>query len=491
MAPDPNIRRFARQERQLFLDDADVAEIHNLQTCMQRPNKKGALIRSDPSTVLLAQQTDGPAYRPQTRTAPVWDPQAGLWKFWSIGAKLSAEAGRSSYHESRDGLHWYQPALGQVEVDGSTANNFVCIPIDDTRTSEVLGVVYDALDPDPNRRFKAITFTMLPEHSIFFAVSPDGIAWTRLHVPPILSGDEPNFSFDSINHQFIATVKVRGPYGRSHALTTSEDFEHWSEPQLVFHADDEDQELARSVIAQRLATPALQQTIFNHPQEHGVDVYNFAISRYESRYIGFASMFHHVGRNPTGRNHDGFHHVQLASSRDMYTWERLGKRAAFIDSSPLGAGAYDTLQILGPSSPVVRDDELWFYYTGITFRWPPQKWDPDNAAICLATLRRDGFVSLDATEEGGSLTTVPFQWQGEQLFFNADADRGTITVEVLDVAGRPLAGFSQEESIALTDNSVRQRIVWRERSRMPDPANGAIRLRINLTNAQLYSYWFE
>jgi len=245
------------------------------------------------------------------------------------------------------------------------------------------------------------------------------------------------------------------------------------------------------VIARRLANPALQQTVVNQPEEHGVDVYNFSISRYESRYIGFASMFHHVGRSVDGRNHDGFHHVQLASSRDMYTWERQGNRQPFIDSSPLGGGAYDTVQMLGPSSPVRRDDELWFYYTGVKFRRLPPKWDLDYAAICLAVLRRDGFVSLGADEERGSFVTEPFSWEGEQLFLNAVADDGAIIVELLDVDSRPLAGYSAEDATSLSDDSVRQPVVWGENSRVPDPANGPVRLRISLTKARLFSYWFE
>ncbi len=484
-------RNFARRERQLFFDDADIARIVGLERTLHQPNKKGAVIRADPHMALLSGSDGGPAYRPQTRTAPVWDAEAKLWKFWTIGAKIDYDHGRSSYHESRDGLHWYQPSIGQLEYQGSLDNNHVAIPLDGTRTSEVLGVVYDASDADPNRRFKAISFIMEPDLSIIFAVSPDGIVWKRHDVPAILSGDEPNFSFDAVNHRFIATVKVRGKWGRSHAVTTSQDFDEWSEPELVFEADDEDQALAREVIARRLANPALQQTVVNHPDEHGVDVYNFSISRYESRYIGFASMFHHVGRSVDGRNHDGFHHVQLASSRDMYTWERQGGRRPFIDSSPIGGGAYDTVQMLGPSSPVMRGDELWFYYTGVKFRRLPPKWDPDHAAICLATLRRDGFVSLDAGGEGGSVVTEPFHWEGEQLFLNAVADEGAITVEILDVDGQPLDGYSGQDAAGVGEDGVRQAVAWGERSRMPDTAGGSVRLRISMTNAQLFSYWFE
>ncbi|MDE0633734.1 MAG: hypothetical protein OXH73_19665 [Caldilineaceae bacterium] len=489
MASDSD-RKFVRMERQLFFDDDDIASIDGLERSLHQPNKKGAVIRADPNMEVIG--SDGaPIYRPQTRTAPVWDAEAELWKFWTIGAKLDWNQGRSSYHESRDGLHWYQPSIGQLEYQGSRDNNHVAIPLDETRTSEVLGVIYDAGDPDPNRRFKAISFIMEPDLSIVFGVSADGIVWRKHDAPAILSGDEPNFSFDAADHRYIATVKVRGKWGRSHAVTTSQDFDHWSEPELVFQADDEDQELAREVIARRLANPALQQTVVNHPEEHGVDVYNFSISRYESRYIGFASMFHHVGRSVDGRNHDGFHHVQLASSRDMYTWERQGNRRPFIDSSPLGGGAYDTLQMLGPSSPVRRDDELWFYYTGVKFRRPPSKWDPDYAAICLAVLRRDGFVSLGAGEEGGSLVTEPFEWEGERLYLNAVADDGAVAVELLDVDGRPVPGYGAEDATSLNEDVVRQAVVWGENGRMPDPDNGPVRLRISLTNAELYSYWFE
>jgi len=284
---------------------------------------------------------------------------------------------------------------------------------------------------------------------------------------------------------------VPGPYGRSHALTTSEDFEHWTEPEMVFHADELDQTLAREVIVQRLVNPMLQQPVFNHPEEHGVDVYNFAISRYESCYIGFASMFYHAGRAWEGRNHDGFHHVQLTSSRDMRHWQRLGDRKPFIDSSPLGAGAYDTMQILGPSYPIIRDDELWFYYSGLKHRWPPEDADPDRAAICLATLRRDGFVSLDADQDSGSVTNRPFHWEGERLYLNADARKGEITCEILDATGQSLTGFGREACIPIADDNVRLAVNWQGQDGMPVPSMGPIQLRISLRNARLYSYWFE
>ena len=471
-------------QRQLFLDDDDVAHRENLRSTFHQPQKRGAVIRREAAQ----------GGNPEIRCAPAWDREAQVWKLWTIcitPEELHGIAGLSGYHESRDGLHWYQPIVRQAEYRGTRENNFVYIPMPDNRTAEILGAVYDGSDPDPSRRYKAMSFTMEPELAILFATSPDGIHWTRLDIPRILSGDEPNFSFDEGNHLFIATVKTPGPFGRSHALTVSKDFEHWSEPELVFHADEEDQALARQIIADALADPSLQQPVFNHPEEHAVDVYNFAISRYESRYIGFASMFYHTGRAWNDRNHDGFHHVQLACSRDMYRWRRLGQRAPFISPSPLGAGAYDTMQILGPSFPVVRGDQLWFYYSGIRHRWQPEKASPERAAICLATLRRDGFVSLDADAEGGTVTTVPFLWEGERLFLNADAVDGDIRCELVDAAGRPLPGFDRQNSIPLTEDGVRLAVRWRGGDRMPELSTGPVQLRIALRGARLYSYWVE
>jgi hypothetical protein len=139
----------------------------------------------------------------------------------------------------------------------------------------------------------------------------------------------------------------------------------------------------------------------------------------------------------------------------------------------------------------VRGDQLWFYYSGIRHRWQPPKASPERAAICLATLRRDGFVSLDAAADGGNVTTVPFRWEGERLFLNADAADGEISCELLDAAGQPLPGFELSNSIPLTTDGVCLAVRWRAEERMPADSAGPMQLRIWLRDARLYSYWLE
>ena len=443
--------RVTTGERQLFLDDFGVKTRAGLTRTMHPPEKKGAVVRSD--------WTGGEEAALQTRSAPQYDPGAGVYKLWSGGGR----------RESPDGLHWTL-----VEEQAPPGE-----------------VVYDGGDPDPQRRFKA-----------FFPgirrASPDGIHWTEVPGNPVESSDEHNFSFDRRDRLFIATVKQGGPYGRAVYLSTSADFETWTEPRFIFSADEKDQELGRENIEAVLADPSLQQPKYVDPEVFNVDVYNMGAYRYESVYIGHPAMYHATGPVPNYPNTDGFHLVQLVCSRDLKTWQRLGGRKPFIGLSPLGTGAYDRQQIIGPSDAVVRGDELWFYYTGLkyraTYEWigeypggemrPLPGYEPDRGAICLAVLRRDGFVSLDAGDETGTVETREFLLPSGELHVNADAHGGELAVEMLAGDGALLAS-----SPTLAADAADARVEW-------TGGNGAaagseVSLRFSLRNTALYSYWFE
>ncbi len=480
-------------QRQLFLDDEGIARIEHLSRTMHRPVKRGAVIRPTPNEPEVTAV--------QIRTAPIWAPARRVWKLWDCSTPRSLHARRlycGGYHESADGLHWTRPAVGQVEHRGSRENHYISFMIRG-RHCRPDCVVYDRTDPDPARRYKAAV------PNVGFAVSPDGVTWTALDVPGVPSSDEYNLSFDEQAPLFILTVKRGGPYGRSVALSTSKDFERWTRPELVFHADERDQRLGREHIKTRLATTQLQRPEYNDPNHYKVDVYNMAVFRYESVYVGLPSMYHETGRVPkdwTGfdgialsptitaavrqyGDYTGFHHVQLACSRDLRHWSRLGDRRPFIDASPLGAGAYDLQCIIAPSCPVVRGDELWLYYTGIKHYAFITSDRPDAGAVCLAVLRRDGFVSLDAGEQEGAVITRPFAFRGRMLCVNVDARRGWLRGDVLDASGKVIAASQHLEG-----DQPHGRLVWKT------PDLGALKgqkvtLRFSLCNARLYAYWVE
>lgn len=500
---------FPRGQRQLFLDDQGIAKIENLARTMHQPLKKGAVIRPDPSRGITSIQI---------RSAPNWDPEAKLFKFWIMSQPDDLKDGlaTSGYYESADGLHWREPALGQIESRGSRNNNFVTVA---GLNSRVDCAIYDPLDPDPKSRYKGFTLRALfdlkkdPKAKLQWELQPvvsDGVTWRKLEVPGMDSADEYNVSFDAVEKQFIATVKHSGPHGRSVFLSTSKDFRHWTKHELIFHADDLDQELGRRNIAQHFADPRLRKPYFNMPAKYNVDVYNMGTFRYEGLYIGMPAMYHKTGQVPGSwpgfndfpnapgielyrRFGDwvGFHPIQLVCSRDLRRWTRLGDRKPFLEPSPLGAGAYDLSCLIGPSYPIFRGDELWFYYTGLKSyggEFDDDGLGRDRSAICLAALRRDGFISLNAGEEEGSVLTEPFLFPEGELHLNVNAPRGRVVVQICDEKATAIPGFEASDEIRgdHTDTLVR----W-AKGRPQQLSQKKVCLRIRVRQGELYSYWIQ
>ena len=101
-------------QRQLFLDNHGIHTIENLRRTMHRPQKRGAVIRSPISSQTI-----------QTRTAPVWDPDAKMYKLWVLGID-------QTFWQSPDGLHWSPGPKPNLKIDMA---------------------VYDSRESDPGRRF--------------------------------------------------------------------------------------------------------------------------------------------------------------------------------------------------------------------------------------------------------------------------------------------------------------------------------------------------
>jgi len=180
----------------------------------------------------------------------------------------------------------------------------------------------------------------------------------------------------------------------------------------------------------------------------------------------------------------GVHVVQLTCSRDLKEWKRLGNRQPFIGPSRRDSGAYDTLMVGCPTQPIVRGDEIWFYYAGAkSYAYTSLSKTDHQGAVCLAVLRRDGFISLDAGEKRGTILTKPFRVPGKKLFVNVDAPRGELRVEALDEAGKGVA-----TSAPLKGDHRRAEVEW-QAGDISDHHGKVVSLRFTLRNAQFYSYW--
>jgi hypothetical protein len=136
----------------------------------------------------------------------------------------------------------------------------------------------------------------------------------------------------------------------------------------------------------------------------------------------------------------------------------------------------------------VVGDEIWFYYAGAANRhWASYHGDTIKCGIGLARLRLDGFVSVNAANEG-TMTTKPFVFIGDALEVNANAAGGAITVEALDTDGKVIEGFSKNDCQPITSDSIRHILKWKGSEDCQLIQARPIRLRFYLKKAKLYSF---
>jgi hypothetical protein len=139
---------------------------------------------------------------------------------------------------------------------------------------------------------------------------------------------------------------------------------------------------------------------------------------------------------------------------------------------------------------VVQGDEIWIYYAGYAGESKAgADGIYDNAAMGVAFLRRDGFVSMDAGEKPGTLTTRPVTFPGQRLFVNLDAPEGMLRVEVLDKQGNPIEPFTMAKSIPVRGDSTLEAVSWEGGADLSALAGQPVRFRFELTNGSLYAFW--
>eukprot|EP01048_Picozoa_sp_COSAG05_P006789 COSAG05_NODE_458_length_9621_cov_5.309914_1_plen_659_part_00 len=470
-------------QRQLFVDELNVETKWGIVTQFHQAQKKGAVIRP-----YGFENMTGSC---QTRSMPQWNPLKKQFELPVLGGDPASQVhnpnGQSNpqWFVSKDGIQWTFGAISRPPYIWEPPYQYL---IDSTG------------EANASRMYKTIIPCVGGNVPVCGAhTSSDGINWTAVPgAAKIATSDEQNLSFDSETGEFIYSVK-RFANGRAVAIATTTDFyaSQWTDLGIVFQADEEDQRLGKLEIEARLNDSSLKQP-FGVPKSSvfHVDVYNMGVFRYESVYMGLPAMYHAVA--PSGSNTLGFHLIKAVTSRDLKNWTWLGNRSTFISPSKVDSGAYDLMQMLPPSNVLIRGDLLWMYYSCMKSRTgsanAPLAWhldNPDNGAICLATIRRDGFVSLVGGNAGGTVETSQFRAPTveQRLCVNADAGAagGELRAELLDASGKVLSlatvyGDATRHTLTFVDGN----------GAALDRGGELVRLRFILSpGVHLYSYWVE
>jgi len=183
--------------------------------------------------------------------------------------------------------------------------------------------------------------------------------------------------------------------------------------------------------------------------------------------------------------------LSIGYSRDGFNWHRPDRTPFLAASRQENRWDRGYLHSVGGVCLVVGD-ELWFYYSGFSGISPGHGTGMyAGGSTGLATLRRDGFASMDADSEAGTLTTRPVVFHGAYLFVNLLARQGEMRVEVLDESGRPIAPFTRDQCEPISGDTTRERVDWRGAQDMRVLAGRPVRFRFHLTGGSLYAFWIS
>ncbi len=505
--------------KQLFVDDDVIASVANITRRQHTPKKhpRNPLIRKD-------QPWETTPYFRTSAFNVAKDPADGLFKCWyedvqnyfGVSGGRGLTDARVCYAQSANGIDWEKPPLGKRHIEGHDTN--VVLDLSPAARARTQTIILDEHENDPARRYKMMHVHYIkrerpPEglradaHSfpaqglygigMSMRFSPNGIDWTPYEENPVIpywAGDVEILIYDPIDRKYVLFGRARKwtsppragfaagdlpvwpsrPEGiwntrRCVYRLESSDCIHWSEPAMAFEAGNADN------------------------LDDGL--YGFVPWRIDEMHLGLLNVLHQV---------DNVMEMYLHHSRDGIAWNRFQVHRPLIPRGP--TGSYDHLGVETPTAPLVVGDEVWIYYGGMNVHhdwWIsgqatgldlPEVCDPalseNGHHLCLATLRLDGWVSLDATVHEGSVETKPLFSMAPLLFINARcAEGGYVEVEVTDTGGQPWDGYSRKDCQRFTGDDVRHQVRWAGRGAVNLEPRG-IKLRFHMREAQLYGFQF-
>ena len=445
-------------DRVLFIDDAQVQSMRGVERRIHPGRKfEGNPVLAADREWETGQLIVGTVLR-----------ENGVDRMWYT----SSTKGQNShmYAESENGRDWTLPSLGLYDDPaGSKDNNVFLDP--ETRHSATASVMRTPT-MGAGREY-SITAYFGGSHHICF--SKDGFGWTDWSEEPVIYryGDVSWAAYDHRDELFRGMVKrfleVRGRRRRIQNWTTSEDGFEWTLPQPAVVPDEQDDEWTGGDI------------------HSATEIYAIPIARYGPVLLGFMDVLRATDAMGTpGVNTQGIIDIQLVSSRDGRTWERVGDRRPIVEMGQ--RGEFDGGFIRAAESFVEDGDELRLYYTGMDHPHGGQKKGRWQRAIGMASWPKDRLVGLHSGNNGEVATTsMP---AGRELHVNADASKGQITAEVLDESGAVVSGLDGASCVPLSADSLDHVFRWAD-APSPDNAPAERSVRLRLRNAEVFSVWFS
>jgi len=405
----------------------------------------------------------------------VWfDAKAGMFMMWYHAANRATCLALSS-----DGIAWTRPAL-----DLEAGTNVVLRSVRDSNT-----VWFDPESIEPGGRFKMFEARYKKSAwQIALRLSPDGRTWSDELAASGPSWDRSTVFWNPFRKVWVASVRGHDsmkpdPVHRIrcyHEGRTPEAALAWkqhTDEVAKGHglANDLQPWVAADKLDPRNPDPRFAQLA---PQLYNLDAFP-----YESLMVGLFIIWQGPDNEAMkAMNLQKRNEVLVGFSRDGFHWDRVNRERFLPVSDTPGAWNAANVQSCGGGCLVVGD-RLFFYCSGRANQ------STSLVSTGLATMRRDGFASLDAADGEGTLTTRTVRFSGSHLFVNLAAPHGEFRAEVLDQKGTVIAPFTRENCVAISGDKTLLQVRWKDGGDLSSLAGQPVKFRFHLKNGALYSFW--
>ncbi|QIF01437.1 sialidase family protein [Roseimicrobium sp. ORNL1] len=442
--------------RQLFVDDFLIEETNLKRTYHEAEKYEGnPVFKPETPFELAPTGADGnqQAVCYLGHGGVFWEPQENLFKmFYTAGWR-----GGLAVATSPDLINWTRPDL-------KLAGGNLLLPPGRKAVGGDNSVWLDINAKNPKERIKYLT-----DRGPHTLQTSDGVKWSD-PVPMEKSADYCSIFYNPFRHAWVYSIKQGGPHGRSRYYAESRDFMKgdWKKSVYWTNADRLDE-----------ADPKIGDA----PQ-----LYSLNAVAYESILLG--EFYIHLGPDNKICDEGKFPkitEIKLGFSRDGFHWHRPDRRA-FIGASQKD-GTYDRGYIHGTTGVcAVIGDKLYFPFTAYSGIAPNGvRGMYTGATVGVATLRRDGFASMDAGDALGNLTTKKVAFNGRHLFVNTDA--WALSADILDETGKPIPPFTRENCELVRRSQTCAELKWKGAANLDAVRGKPVKFHFELTRGSLYSFW--
>jgi hypothetical protein len=439
--------------RQLFVDDF-LVETTDLRRAFHRAEYYPAnpVLKPDKPWEF----SDGVGHAMVFSDGVFYDPADKLFKIWYVGV------GATLFATSPDGVRWTKPAL-----DVKPGTNIVHIGRRDSST-----VWLDLDEKDPARRFKFL-YSSGHGHPLVLHYSADGIHWGVPAARSIDWSDRTTMFFNPFRKVWVLSLRDHDwtPENSPRPEFSGRLRRYWEAADLETAVKFKEGEPPWWTMADRLDARRVDLNV--QPQ-----LYNLDAAAYESLFVGLFSIWRGQPTDSEKPNE-----VTVGFSRDGFHWDRTNREAFIPVSGRFGDWNYANVQSAGGVCLVVGD-RLYFYVSGRAGARGIRT--SGETATGLATLRRDGFVSMDGS---GELLTRPVRFHGRRLFVNVDSRAGELRAEMADESGRAIPPFTLANCLPVRADNTLAEVRWRGVGDLAALAGRAVRVRFRQRHSQLYAFW--